>query len=95
VQTSPANSTDSAGSFRITAGTGAPTTCDTVITFNKTYGAAPKSIVVVAETQDGGTGTAAARQIYTSSVSATTFTVKMFSSPAASEVDWFYYWVVE
>jgi hypothetical protein len=89
-------STDSAGSFRITSDTaGAPTTCDTVITFNKAYGAAPKSVIVVAETTDGGTGTASARQIYVSGTSTTTFTVKMNSAPANGEVNWFYYWVVE
>jgi fibronectin-binding autotransporter adhesin len=90
-------STDAAGSFRITSGTGGgQTTCDTVITFNKAYGAAPKSIVVVPETKDGGTGTAAARQIYVSTSGTTSFTVKMNSAPAgASEADWFYYWVVE
>lgn len=91
------SSTDAAGSFRITSGTGGgQTTCDTVITFNKAYGAAPKSIMVVPETKDGGTGTAAARQIYVSTSGTTSFTVKMNSPPAgASEVDWFYYWVVE
>jgi hypothetical protein len=91
------NSTDSAGSFRITSGTGGgQTTCDTIVTFNKAFGAAPKSIHIQAETQDGGTGTSAARQIYVSATATTTFTVKMNSPPAgASEVDWFYYWVVE
>ena len=89
------NSTDSAGSIRITAGTGSPTTCDTVFSFNKTYGSAPKSIIVMAETQDGGTGTASARQIYVSATATGTFTIKMGSAPAASEVNWFYYWVVE
>ena len=87
--------TDSAGAFRVTAGTVTPTTCDTVITFNKAYGAAPKSVMVAAQTKDGGTGTAAARQLYVSGTSTTTFTVKMNSAPAASEVNWYYYWVVE
>lgn len=92
-----ANSTDSAGSFRVTSGTGGGyTTCDTTITFNKAYGGAPKSIIVAAETQDGGTGTAAARQIYVSNSSTTSFTVKFNSNPAGdSEVDWYYYWVVQ
>lgn len=94
-QNSPANSTDSAGSFRISASTGSPTTCDTVISFSQAYGRVPKSIIVVPESADGGTGTAAARQIYVSASSTTTFTVKMNSAPAASEVNWFYYWVVE
>jgi hypothetical protein len=91
-----ANSTDSAGSVGITAGsTGSPTTCDTVVTFNKAYGTAPKSIIVVPETQDGGTGTAAARQIYVSNSGTNSFTMKFNTSPANSEVDWFYYWVVQ
>ncbi len=88
-------STDSAGSFRITSGTGSPTTCDTIITFNKGYGAAPKSIMLLAETKDGGTGTAVTRQIFVTGASTTTFTVKYGAGVLASEVNWFYYWVIE
>jgi hypothetical protein len=87
--------TDSAGAFSVTAGTGSPTTCDVVFTFNKAYATAPKSIMVAAESVDGGTGTAAARQVYVSASGTTTFTAKMNSAPAAGEVNWFYYWVVE
>ncbi len=88
-----ANSTDSAGSFTITAGTGGGyTSCDTVLTFNKTYGAAPKSIIVSPK----GSATASARQIYGSASSATTLTVKFGTNPAGdSESNQFYYWVVE
>ena len=91
-----AASTDSAGAFGITAGTGgAQTTCDTVVTFNVTGGNAPKSVIVVAQTKNGGTGTAAARQVYVSNSSTSSFTVKMNSAPADSEVNYFYYWVIE
>ncbi len=87
-----ASSTDSAGSFTITAGTtGGPTTCDTVVTFNKAYGAAPKSIIVTAQ----GAATASARQIYVSASGTTTFTVKFGTAPANSEANTYYYWVVE
>jgi hypothetical protein len=88
-------STDSAGSFRITAGTGGPGQCEVVITFNKAYGAAPKSITIAPQTKDGGTGTAAARQATILTSTTTTFTVKFYSAPADSEVNWFYYWVIE
>jgi hypothetical protein len=89
-------STDIAGAFRITAGTtGSPTTCDTTITFNTAYGLAPKSIIVTPQAKDGGTGTAAARQIYVSGSSTTTFIVKFNSNPSNGEENWFYYWIVE
>ena len=89
-------STDAAGSFHITAGTGSPGTCSVVITFDKAYGAAPKSIIVSPQNKDGGTaGTAAAKQIYISGSGTSTFTVTFGVAPAASEVNWFYYWVVE
>jgi N-acetylneuraminic acid mutarotase len=88
-----AASTDSAGSFTVTTGTGAlgAGTCDTIFTFNKTYGAAPKSIIVTA-----GGQTAAAKAVYVSASSATTFTIK-FNTPATvnSEGNTFYYWVIE
>lgn len=86
-----AASTDSAGSFTITAGTGTPSNCAAVITFNTAYGAAPKSIIVTPK----GSGTAAAKQIYVSASVAGSFTVTMNVAPAASEADSYYYWVVE
>lgn len=86
-------STDSAGSFTITAGTGSPTTCDTVFTFNKAYGAAPKSIILTPTTAVGSaTGF---KEIQVSATSTTTFTIKITTNPAASEVNSFYYWVIE
>lgn len=85
-----ASSTDSAGSFTITAGTGSPTTCDTIFTFNNTFGAAPKSIILTPSTATGG-----AKDIYVSASSATTFTVKLNTSPAASEANTYYYQVIE
>lgn len=88
-----ANSTDSAGAFTITAGTGGGyTSCDTVFTFNKAYGAAPKSVIVTPK----GNATASAKQIYVSATSTTTFTVKFGANPAGdSEANDYYYWVVE
>lgn len=89
------NSTDSAGSFTITSGaTGTPTTCDTVLTFNKAYGAAPKSIIVRNTTAVGsGTGI---QDVYVSASSTTTFTVKFTANNAANGIVYaYYYWVVE
>ncbi len=90
------NATDAAGAFRVTAGTGSPGTCSVTVTFDKGYGAAPKSIMIAPENKDGGTaGTAAAKQVYISGSGTTTFTVTFGVAPAASEVNWYYYWVVE
>lgn len=89
-----AASTDSAGSFTITTGTGGTSsTCDTIFTFNKTYGAAPKSILVVGKT----TAASAARQPYVAAVNATTFTLSFGVSTggADSTTYSFSYWVIE
>jgi hypothetical protein len=88
-----AGSTDSAGSFTITTGTGGGyTSCDTVFTFNKPYGAAPKSILITPTSS----AAASARQVYVSASSATTFTVKFGTNPVADgEADSFNYWVIE
>jgi hypothetical protein len=87
-------STDAGGSFIITAGTtGSPTTCDTIITFNKAYGAAPKSIILQPTTATGSaTGL---KSVQISATSTTTFTVKLLANPANSEINGFYYWIVE
>lgn len=89
-----AGSTDSAGSFTITTGTGGTSsTCDTVFTFNKTYGAPPKSILVVGKTD----AASAARQVYVSAETATTFTVSFGTSASGADSTTysFSYWVVE
>jgi hypothetical protein len=90
-----AGSTDLAGSFIITTGTaGGQTTCDTIFTFNKAYGAAPKSIILQPTTVVGSATGLKSAQV--SATSATTFTVKLTTAPSgASEVNGFYYWVVE
>jgi hypothetical protein len=91
--TSTTGSTDLAGSFIITTGTGGGTTCDTVITFNKAYGAAPKSVVLQPTTAVGSATGLKSAQV--SATSTTTFTVKLLANPAAAEVNGFYFWVVE
>src|SRR5262249_54220673 len=75
------SSSDNAGSFTITSGTtGTPTTCDTVVTFNKTFGAAPKAIIVKNTTAIGSaTGI---QDVYISASSATTFTIKFTANNA-------------
>ncbi len=85
-----AGSTDSAGSFTIIAGTAGPSTCDTVLTFNTAYGAAPKSVMLTSKSATGGT-----RNIYISATSTTTFTTLFSTNPADSETNSYYYWVVE
>jgi hypothetical protein len=90
-----AASADNAGSFTITSGTtGSPTTCDTVLTFNKTFGAAPKAIMVKNTTAVGSaTGI---QDVYISASSATTFTVKFTAVNAANNIQYgYYYWVIE
>ena len=89
-----AGSTDTAGSFSITTGTGSSaTTCDATITFNTAYSGAPKSIIVVGKTD----AASAMRQIYVSSSSATTFTTAFGASASgANNTSYtFSYWVIE
>ena len=89
-----AGSSDTAGSFSITTGSGGTaTSCDTTLTFTSAYGSAPKSIIVVGKTD----ATSAARQIYVSNSSTTTFTTTFgLSAGGASGVTYnFTYWVVE
>jgi len=87
-------STDTAGSFTITTGTGGTSsTCDTVFTFNKAYGSAPKSIIVVGKTD----AASALRQPYVSAETTTDFTVQFGASTGGtnSTTYTFSYWVIE
>jgi len=89
-----AASTDVAGSFTITTGTGGTAaTCDAVITFHQAYGAAPKSIVVVGKTD----AASVARQVYVSVATANTFTASFaVSAGGANSTPYsFSYWVIE
>ncbi len=89
-----AGSTDTAGSFAITTGSGGTSsTCDVVFTFNRPYGAAPKSIMVVGK----GDAASAARQAYVVSSNTTSFTLSFGASAAgANNTPYsFSYWVVE
>lgn len=90
-------STDAAGSFYINAGSVTTGICTTVITFNKGYAAAPKSIIL--SRYDGLGGTLPANgQTQTGRVTAkstTTFTVNLSSVSVASVRYGFFYWVVE
>jgi hypothetical protein len=87
-------STDTAGSFTITTGTGGTSsTCDITVTFNKAYSTIPKSILVVGKTDAGS----ALRQIYVPTATTTTFTTK-FAASAGGVDDTTYsfnYWVIE
>lgn len=87
-------STDNAGSFTITTGTGSTSsTCDTSITFRRAYGTAPKSIIIVGK----GNATAAQRQIYVVSSTTTAFTVSFANSTAGTDSTAyaFDYWIIE
>jgi hypothetical protein len=88
-------STDAAGSFTVTVGSGgSQTTCDTVVTFNKAYGAAPKS-VLLSPTKAVGSATAVL-PAQVNATSTTTFTVQIAPNTAAnSGVYSYYYWVIE
>lgn len=85
-------STDMAGSFTITAGSGSPAACSTVITFNAVYAAAPKTIVLTPATLTG-----VANSIYASSTVAASFTVAYASTMGATpgEANRYYYLVIE
>jgi hypothetical protein len=86
-----ASSTDSAGSFSITNDTSNGTTCDTVVTFNKAYGAAPKSVIITSKDANSALVNA-----YVSATSTTTFTVMFATPPTANPTTFnFYYWIVE
>lgn len=88
-----AGSTDTAGSFTITTGaSGAPTTCDAVVTFHQTYGAAPKTILVIGKTD----AVSAARQIYVSNTTPTNFTTSFGVSSGTNSATYsFSYFVIE
>lgn len=89
-----AGSTDTAGSFSIVAGSGTPTVCDTTITFNKPYGAAPKSIITMPTVAVGGATNSLAARV--SSADANSFTVQVVPVNAAAGTTYsFYYLVVQ
>jgi len=91
-----AGSTDVAGSFTINAGTGTPrNTCDTAITFNTAYNTAPKAVIVSPGNSSNAASSAGQRALNVSAITTTSFTVRMNVNPAASEVNTWYYWVIE
>ena len=87
-----AGSTDIAGSFTITAGTGSPTTCDTTVTLNMTYGSPPKSVLIMPTSAVGAaTGALTAR---VTAVSATSFTIQISPVNAAAGIVYSFYYMV-
>jgi hypothetical protein len=90
-----AGSTDSAGSFTLTAGTGAISgPCTVSVTFKQAYGAAPKSVIITPTTAIGVSAQAKPAIVSTASSAAFTITLTP-TNPAASELNAYYYWVVE
>ena len=87
-----AGSTDTAGSFSIVAGSGAPTTCATAITFNKPYGAAPKSIITMPTVAVGGATNSITARI--ASADATSFTVEFAPVNATAGTTYSFYYIV-
>lgn len=86
-------STDSSGSFTINAGTGSPTTCDTTVQFNQTYGTTPKSVILTPASTLGGATSATSAS---ASDTANSFTVKLAPNNAtAGAIYSYYYWVIE
>lgn len=87
-------STDSAGSVNISAGSGPVSgPCTVVITFNKTYGAAPKAVLI---TPTRAIGSSQGKDAIVTATSATTFTIEITpTTPGAGEQNAYYYWVVE
>lgn len=89
-----AGSTDMAGSFSITTGSGGTaSSCGATITFSQAYSATPKSIIIIGKTD----AASAARQIYVSSSAAATFTTAFgVSAGGANGATYnFSYWVIE
>jgi len=87
-------STDSAGSFTVTTGTGSSSTsCDTTITFQHAYGSPPKSILVVGKTD----AASAARQPYVINETTSSFTMSFANSAGGANATsyQFSYWVIE
>jgi len=89
-----AGSTDSAGSFTVTTGTGGTSsTCDTILTFHQAYGSAPKSIIVVGKTD----AASAQRQVFVTAATTTTFTISFANSAGGADSTpyKFDYWIIE
>jgi hypothetical protein len=84
------SSTDSAGSITITEGSGTAGLCSVVVSFNKAYGAAPKSIILTPKDANGSTARA-----YVSAAATGSFTVTFGATIAVSTAANYYYWVVE
>ena len=89
-----ASSTDAAGSITINVGSGAPTICTTVVTFQYAYNAAPKSVILTPNLTVGSATAPIAAVI--SAIGTGSFTVKIAPTNAAASAKYsYYYWVVE
>lgn len=85
-----AGSTDSAGSFTVTAGNGTPGAgVAGQIVFNAAYSAAPKCVIVTSKDADGVNN-----QIYITNVTTSSFTINFNIALGTSEAVEFYYWVI-
>jgi len=84
--------TDSAGLITIVSGGGGSTTlaCTTTLTFNKSYGAAPKSVIIGPGNQQGIQDV-----MYVSSTASGSFTVQSDTAISSGDTVKLYYWVIE
>ena len=86
-----AGSTDTAGSFTITAGNGTPGVgIAGQLVFDTAYPAAPKMVVLTSRDADGTNNA-----VYISAAGTTSFEVSFNTALSASEVVDFYYMVIE
>lgn len=85
--------TDNAGSITLTSGSGSPSTCTAQINFKKSFGAAPKMVMIQPTDAIGGATTNV--QAIVTATAAGSFTFKLVSSASASTAYSYYYWVVE
>jgi hypothetical protein len=83
-------STDICGKLNITAGTSTATGTAFTVTFNGTFGGAPKMVIV-----GDGAAKSPGAQFYVSNITTTTFVVSANVAPTASSAHDVYYFVVE
>jgi hypothetical protein len=86
-----AGSTDTAGSFDIITDSGGTLgACSVVITFNKSYGSAPKSIMISPKSTN-----ASGKPMFPSGAASGNFTATMVGTAAGSTSYSYYYFVIE
>jgi N-acetylneuraminic acid mutarotase len=88
-------STDSAGSLTINASGTQALGCTAVITFNKAYATAPKSVMLTPANQATANTTTTGLYAGVSATSTTTFTIDLGAKATSGTAYQYYYWVIE